>query len=93
MQSLLPHSGWPSLVPPWFSIRLWPHSYLPTRQSTIGGLNPSLYRTALRRGVFRRLAPEPLWLDIGLTVIDHSRGRHDGGVAGFRGLALVLAER
>jgi len=48
-------------------------------------LNPSLYRTALRRGVSRRLAAEPLWLDIGLTVIDHCRGRHDGGGSGFQG--------
>lgn len=72
-------------LPATFSIRLWTHSDLPAWQSTTGGLNPSLYRTALRRGVFRRLTPEPLWLDIGLTVIDDSRGRHDEGGSGFQG--------
>jgi hypothetical protein len=44
---------------------------------------------ALRRGVFRRLAPEPLRLDIGHG--HHSRVVMTGAVAGFRGLALVLA--
>jgi hypothetical protein len=37
-----------------------------------------LYRTVLRRSVSRRLSPEPSRLDIGLTVIDRSRGRMTG---------------
>jgi hypothetical protein len=41
-------------------------------------LNTGLYRTVLRRGVSRRLPPEPSRLDIGLTVIDRSRGRMAG---------------
>jgi hypothetical protein len=43
--------------------------------AAIGGL----YRTVLRRGVSRRLPPEPSRLDLGLTVIDRSRDGHGRG--------------
>jgi hypothetical protein len=53
----------------------WTHNDLPARQAN---LDTGLYRTVLRRGVSRRLTPDPSRLDIGLTVIDRSWGRMAG---------------